>query len=156
PAPDAGATVHYSVRTAVEGSAWSPEVGISYPSTPAPPPPKPTTPGSGAFEMGTVVGSNALYELPWAKALGAHTARIEMPINTPAAAREPIVEGYARAGIKPLLLAGFNARMPSTAEAQNVASWAAAYGPGGTFWRNRTLPASVAVTDIEFGNETNN
>ena len=26
-----GATVHYSVRTAVEGSAWSPEVAISYP-----------------------------------------------------------------------------------------------------------------------------
>jgi hypothetical protein len=46
--------------------------------------------------------------------------------------------------------------MPSTAEAQNLATWAAAFGPGGTFWRSRGLPASVAVTDIEFGNETNN
>ena len=27
-----GATVHYSIRTAVDGSAWSPEVSISYPA----------------------------------------------------------------------------------------------------------------------------
>ncbi len=35
-----GATVRYSLRTAVEGSAWSTEVAISYPAeTPPPPPP---------------------------------------------------------------------------------------------------------------------
>ncbi|HEY4812633.1 MAG TPA: hypothetical protein VIH71_16410 [Solirubrobacteraceae bacterium] len=40
----AGMTVGYSVRTAVDGSAWSPEVAISYPSmsTPPPPPPPPS------------------------------------------------------------------------------------------------------------------
>jgi hypothetical protein len=40
----AGVTVGYSVRTAVDGSAWSPEVAISYPapSTPPPPPPPPS------------------------------------------------------------------------------------------------------------------
>ncbi len=35
-----GVTVHYSLRTAVEGSAWSTEVAIAYPAeTPPPPPP---------------------------------------------------------------------------------------------------------------------
>jgi len=36
-----GATVHYSLRTAVNGSAWSPEVAISYPAKTTPPPPPP-------------------------------------------------------------------------------------------------------------------
>ena len=31
-----------------------------------------------------------------------------------------------------------------------------AFGPGGTFWRGRNLPPNTAVTQIEFGNETNN
>lgn len=158
PAPEPSATVHYSVRTAIEGSAWSPEVAISYPAAAAEttPAPAPITATPGSLEVGSVVGSDALYELPWLKTLGAHTARMDMPINSSVAELEPIVEAYAQAGIKLLLLAGFNARMPSTAEAQNLATWATAFGPGGTFWRNRGLPASAAVTDIEFGNETNN
>ena len=158
PAAQPGLTVHYSVRTAVEGSAWSPEVSIAYPATPVPTTPAPPAPstGPGGLEVGSVVGSNAMYELPWLKTLGAHTARIEMPINSSVRELEPIVEAYAKAGIKPLLLAGFNARIPSTAEAQNLATWAAAFGPGGTFWKNRVVPAGTAVTDIEFGNETNN
>jgi hypothetical protein len=43
PATVPGVTVRYSLRTAVTGSAWSPEVAISYPakSTPPPPPPPP-------------------------------------------------------------------------------------------------------------------
>ena len=44
--------------------------------------------------------------------------------------------------------------MPSTSEAQNLASWAAAYGPGGSFWQGKSYPANTAVTRIEFGNET--
>jgi hypothetical protein len=34
PAAVPGATVHYAVRTAVEGSAWAPEVSVSYPQGP--------------------------------------------------------------------------------------------------------------------------
>ena len=111
---------------------------------------------SNRFEMGAVVGSAALYELPWLQELGAHTARMEFEIGTPASQLAPVVEAYARAGIRPLLLAGFDARIPSTAEAQNLATWATAFGPGGSFWRGKNIPASMAVTDIEFGNETNN
>jgi hypothetical protein len=97
-----------------------------------------------------------MYELPWIKQLGAHTARIEIGINSSVAQLEPIVAAYAAAGIKPLLLAGFNARIPSTAEAQNLANWATAFGPGGSFWKGKSYAPSTAVTSIEFGNETNN
>ena len=52
-----GATVRYSVRTAVDGSAWSAEVSISYPAAtlppaPAPPPPVTTEPS------GVIIGTN--------------------------------------------------------------------------------------------------
>ena len=151
PAAVPGATVAYSVRTAVDGSAWSPEVKISYPATSAPSPPPPS---SGPFEMGLVAGSAVAYELPYIQQLGAHTARMEFSINTPVSQMESIVGAYAQAGVKPLLLAGFESRLPSTDEAQNLASWAAAFGPGGTFWQGKNYPAGAAVTDIEFGNET--
>jgi hypothetical protein len=155
PAAVPGVTVGYSVRTAVDGSAWSSEVKISYPATvtqPAPPPPAPVS--AGPFEMGVVAGSAISYELPYIQELGAHTARMEFSINTPVSQMESIVGEYAQAGIRPLLLAGFEGRIPSTPEAQNLASWAAAFGPGGTFWQGKSYPASAAVTDIEFGNET--
>ncbi len=106
--------------------------------------------------MGAVAGSAELWELPWLQALGARTARLEFEVTAPVSQLAPVVEGYARAGIKPLLLATFTARVPSSAEAQNVGAWAAAFGPEGWFWRGKSFPAGTAVTDIEFGNETNN
>ena len=109
---------------------------------------------SGPFEMGLVAGSAIAYELPYIQQLGAHTARMEFSINTPVSQMESI-DGRLRAGRRrPLLLAGFDGRLPSTGEAQNLAGWAAAFGPGGTFWQGKSYPASAAVTDIEFGNET--
>ncbi|HEY2535904.1 MAG TPA: hypothetical protein VGI24_02865 [Solirubrobacteraceae bacterium] len=156
PAAVAGVTVSYSVRTAVDGSAWSPEVKISYPAAPVatPTPTQPAAVSSGPFEMGVVAGSAIEYELPYIQQLGAHTARMEFSINTPVSQMESIIGAYAQAGVRPLLLAGFEGRIPSTAEAQNLASWAAAFGPGGSFWQGKSYPASAAVTDIEFGNET--
>ncbi len=79
---------------------------------------------------------------------------MEFSIDTPVSQMESIIGAYAQAGVRPLLLAGFEGRIPSTAEAQNLASWAAAFGPGGSFWQGKSYPASAAVTDIEFGNET--
>ncbi len=129
---------------------------------PAPPPPDPLPPpaprpapaplGGG---IGIVAGTSLLYEQPFVAALGARTARLEVPIATPAADLRSTIDAYARAGVQPLLLAGFRGRIPSTAEAQNLASWAAEFGPGGTFWQGQTAyPPGVAVTRIEFGNET--
>lgn len=171
-----GATVKFSVRTNVSGSYWSPEVSIAYPASSEPTkteepakteeptktepakteePAKVEEPTSTPhFEMGTVAGSAVSYELPFAHTLGTHTARMEFSISTPVSQIAPVVEAYAKDGIKPLLLAGFYGRIPSIAEAQNLANWAAAFGPGGTFWQGKTFPAGTAVTDIEFGNET--
>jgi hypothetical protein len=68
---------------------------------------------------------------------------------------EPIIASYAEAGIEPLLLAGFPGRSPTAAEARNLGTWAAAFGPGGSARQGKSWAASTAVTHIEFGNESN-
>ena len=110
--------------------------------------------GSSTFETGVVPTTLAGSEPATIKSLGARSVRMEFPIGAPASALASAVEAYAKAGLRLLPLAGFYGAMPSTSEARNVASWAATYGPGGTFWAGKGYPASVAVTDIEFGNET--
>jgi len=150
-----GQTVSYGVRTNVTGSYWADEVSIAYPTSSPSPSPSPTpTPVDGTFRMGVVAGSAHQYELSFLKALGVHTARIEFSVGTAASNLASDVDAYARAGIRPLLLATFYGRNPTTAEAQNLANWAKAYGPGGTFWAGKTYPPNTAVTQIEFGNET--
>jgi len=110
--------------------------------------------GAGNFETGVVPTTLAGSEPATIKALGAGSVRMEFPIGSPASALAPAVEAYARVGLRVMPLAGFYASMPSPAEARNLASWATTYGPGGSFWAGKGFPASVAVTDIEFGNET--
>jgi hypothetical protein len=112
------------------------------------------TGSTGPFEMGLVAGSALMYELPFIQKLGAHTARMEVSINTPASQIAPIAEAYARAGVRPLLLATFDGTIPSSTEAQNLGTWAAELGPGGSIWKGKAFPAGTAVTSIEFGNET--
>ena len=138
-----GATVYYSVRTAVEGSAWSPEVKISYPSGAQPGSAEQPTGGSqggGPFEMGLVSGSAALYELPFIKQLGAHTARVEEWIGDPASQLESTIAAFAQSGVRVLLLASFNKEMPTAGQAQNLAGWASRFGPGGTLLAGQELP----------------
>ncbi|MHB1537090.1 MAG: hypothetical protein ACYCUM_10210 [Solirubrobacteraceae bacterium] len=142
-----GQTALYSIRTDLAGSAWSQEAAITYPSAEAAEP-------TSRMTIGINSGSALMYELPFIEKLDAHTARLEFEINTPVSEMAPIIEAYAAAGVKPLLLAAFEGRIPSSAEAQNLGNWAAAFGPGGSVWRGRTFPANTAVTDIEFGNET--
>jgi hypothetical protein len=154
PAPVAGQTVRYSVRVNVAGSLWAPEVSIAYPAAPAPAPSPTPTPVDGSFQMGVVAGSALSYELGFIRQLGARTARLEFGIGTSASSMASVIDQYARAGIRPLLLASFHGRNPSSTEAQNLGGWAAAYGPGGTFWQGKSYPANTAVTHIEFGNET--
>jgi hypothetical protein len=143
-----GATATYSVRTDVDSSAWSSPVAMTYPAPP------PSSASASTFSMGVVAGSALSYELPFVQQLGAHTARMEFSIGTSASSMASTIDQYAKSGIRPLLLATFGGRTPTTAEAQNLATWAAAYGPGGTFWQGKTYPANTAVTSIEFGNET--
>jgi hypothetical protein len=157
PAAVPGKTVTFSVRPSSSANAWAHEVKIRYSGTTskAPPAPTPAPPtASGDFSMGVVAGAAQMYELPFVKSVGAHTARMDFSINTPASQVAPIVAAYAAAGIRPLLLASFGSNLPTTAQAQNLASWAAAIGPGGSYWQGRANPGNNAVTDIEFGNET--
>jgi hypothetical protein len=150
-----GKTVVYSIRTAVAGSAWAPNVTISYPAAPPEPPPSGPSVGVGAstgFQPGINSGTNP-QDYVGAAILGAKVVRIEMPIGAPASALESTVANYAAKGIRVAPLAGFYGRIPTPAEAQNLASWAKTFGPGGTFWAKRT-DGSLAIQSIEFGNET--
>ena len=108
----------------------------------------------GSFEMGVVVGSAIAWEMPFVQKLGAHTAREEFEIGTPASQMASTIEASAKAGVRPLLLASFYGTLPTPAQAQALGAWAAQFGPGGSFWKGKDLPASSAVTSIEFGNET--
>jgi hypothetical protein len=150
-----GLTARYVVRANVAGSAWSREVSIAYPATPPTNPPiPPTTPPPGRFVMGVTSGTAFSYELPFITSLGARTARLLYAIGTSASSMASVIDAYARAGVRPLLAADFYGRLPSTSESQNVATWARAYGPGGTFWQGKSYPANTTVTQIEFGHET--
>lgn len=79
--------------------------------------------------------------------------RIEFPIATTPEQMESVVGGYAANGIRVLLLATFRGTLPTPAQAQGLAGWAEAYGPGGTFWASHP-GGQFAVQSIEFGNET--
>lgn len=86
--------------------------------------------------------------------LGAPAVRVEFPLDTPPEEIAPAVARYAEAGTRVLLLAGFaEGGVPDPQAGHAVGSWAAAFGPGGTFWGDRE-DGALAVTHIELGNET--
>jgi hypothetical protein len=178
PAAIPGVTVRYSVRTAVDGSEWAPEVAISYPAKPILPkeekpvaPKEPTSPKESAppeepappkeepapkspgFQPGVDSGWDLPEEPNGAAQIGVKIARVDFTIGASAAEIEKFILSYAEKGIRVAPLASFTGRMPSPTEARNVASWAMAYGPGGTFWAHRT-DGNLAIQTIEFGNET--
>lgn len=106
------------------------------------------------FQAGINGGSDPLYDLPDVARLGAKTARLEFAVTASVDTIRPVIAGYAQRGVRVILLAGFDqGHLPTTAAAQNTANWAREFGPGGTFWANRSDP-QLAVQDIEFGNET--
>jgi hypothetical protein len=149
----AGATIHYSVRTAVEGSAWSAEVSISYPAPPPPPPVEEQPTPSSSFEPGLNSGSDPTYDLPGAEQLGAKVVRLAFNLGDTAAQLEGVVAEYANEGIRVAPMADFDNVIPTPAQAQSLAGWAQAFGPGGTFWAHRS-DGRLAMRTIEFGNET--
>jgi hypothetical protein len=104
--------------------------------------------------MGIVPESMANTEPDIIKSLGGHSVRMEFEIGAPASQLAPIVEGYARDGIRVMPLVGFDKTLPTSAQARSIATWAAEFGPGGSFWQGKSFPAGTAMTTIEFGNET--
>jgi hypothetical protein len=109
-----------------------------------------SAPGVGTFTPGLVASGADASAIKW---LGADVVRVEFDIGTPVSQMRQSIGAITGAGARPLLLAGFQGRMPSVAEAQNLASWAAEFGPGGRFWAGRS-DGGLAVHQIEFGNET--
>jgi hypothetical protein len=105
------------------------------------------------FTPGLVATANHRLSAAAAGKLGAPVVRVEFDIGTPARALRSTVAALTRRGARPLLLAGFHGRVPSEAEARNLGSWAAAYGPGGSYWRKHRRHR-LPVRLIEFGNET--
>jgi hypothetical protein len=110
--------------------------------------------GIPGFTMGMVSGPAAAWEAQQMPGLHPTLVRFAVDIDTSAADLQSQISGLAAHGIQALPMAAFYGRVPSTAEAQNLANWAHAFGPGGTFWQGRS-DGYLAMRHIEFGNETN-
>jgi hypothetical protein len=106
------------------------------------------------FTPGVVSGPFDPRSAKATRLLGARVVRVEFAIGTPAGALRHTVGAIARQGARPVLLAGFHGRMPTEAEARNLAGWAREFGPGGRFWKHRRPARRKPVRLIEFGNET--
>jgi hypothetical protein len=106
-----------------------------------------------AFELGVVAGREVPLQAREAQRLGVRLVRIEFSIDASWGEIGSIIGGYAGAGVRVLPLAGFIGRIPTVQESERLGAWAAAFGPGGSFWRHHRGGA-FAVEDIEFGNET--
>ena len=140
-----GATVYYGLRTAVEGSAWAPEVTISFPSTSPPPAPAPTEtekshPGSpltGPMWVGVDAGQWPSQFAPDI-AGAADYVRLESPSS---------IAGWTAAGVKVIDdMAG--AETSGGVSAVNATEWAAA--------AVATVRANPAIAAIEVLNEPGN
>ena len=121
-----GKTVTYSVRTAVDGSAWAPTVTITYPAPPpAPkePAPAPKEPsfsviGSEGFEPGINSGTNPQDYHRRADARREDRPHLAVDRRARLGAGIRSVANYAAKGIRVAPLASFYGRIPSPAEAQ--------------------------------------
>ena len=109
---------------------------------------------SRSFEMGIVSNADPTVVAAKIGRLGVPIARVEFPISASPARLAPVIAAFARRHVSVLPLAGFPGRIPTSAEARNLASWARAFGPSGTYWAHHP-GGSLAIRDIEFGNETN-
>ena len=106
-----------------------------------------------SFQPGVNSGWDLPEEPDGAAQIGVKVVRVAFQVGESPAEIEKFIVGYAEKGIRVAPLAGFEGRLPTPAEAQNLASWAKAFGPGGTFWAHRT-DGNLAIQTIEFGNET--
>lgn len=108
---------------------------------------------SSVPQTGIVSGSEPL-DYEGATKLGAKLVRLGCGVEQSVKELEPVIAQYAARGIRVLPLAEFYGTLPTAAEAQNLASWAKAFGSGGSFWKAHPADREVPMEDIEFGNET--
>jgi hypothetical protein len=155
-----GAKVGYSVRTAVEGSAWSEEVTISYPAPPPPPPP--VTPPAGG-NGGGQSNSSMIVALDtggwsWASAVGDAAGAVKhFRASYKYYNSDSQMELLARAGVRLMPLFGEGgtlAEYNTPAFFNEIVNWFKRYGKGGTFWAGK--PVDLGATTCELINEPGN
>lgn len=106
------------------------------------------------FQPGVVANADLAKAARVADHVNAPHVRVEFGIGQAAnSTMDNVIADFADDNVRVLLLAGFAGRIPTVAEAQNLASWTNRYGPGGSFWAGRS-DGHLAVRQIEFGNET--
>jgi len=108
---------------------------------------------STGFQPGLNSGSDPAYDIPGAAQLGAKLVRIAFDIDETPQQMETVIAEYAAKGIQVEPMASFYGKLPTPAEAQNLAGWAKAFGPNGSFWIHRS-GTPEPIQSIEFGNET--
>ena len=120
------------------------------------PPPgvNPVGPSQTGFIVGMASGPAPAWEAQVMPSLRPRVVRFSISIDASLSDIGGAVSGMAKYGTEVIPVVMFNGRIPTTAEAQNLASWAHAYGPGGTYWQGRSN-GYLAMRYIEFGNETN-
>ncbi len=157
-----GQTVNYGLAAHTPtGGPWAEEVTITYPAKTEEPPveepkteePKAEEPAPSGFEPGLNAGTSMTFDLNGSITLGARLVRIAWESNVTAAQMEPVIAGYAAKNIRVLPLVSFYGSMPTPTQARNLANWAKAYGPGGTYWSSHPTNKEP-IQSIEFGNET--
>jgi len=161
PAPIPGATVIYSVRTAVEGSAWAREVSISYPQ--ASPPKEKEAPAPGTSEQ----PSSGPIHMTVSLDIGGWVW--ESAIRDESGAAKYVRSSYkhfdtdsqmallANAGVTLMPLFGEGGTLGEYNNGTfvtEIVSWFKRYGKGGTFWAGR--PADLGATTAELINEPGN
>jgi hypothetical protein len=112
----------------------------------------PTATSTG-FQPGLNSGSDPTYDIPGAVQLGTKLVRIAFDISETPQQMETVIAEYAGKGIQVEPMASFYGKLPTPAEAQNLAGWAKAFGPNGSFWTHRS-GTPEPIQSIEFGNET--
>jgi hypothetical protein len=162
PAAVPGATVIYSVRTAVEGSAWAKEVAITYPQPP-PTTAKEESPSTGTGEQ------TASGQLHMDVALDIGGWAWESAIRDESGAAKYVRSSYkhfdtdsqmamlANAGVTLMPLFGEGgtlAEYDNASFVSEIVSWFKRYGKGGTFWAGR--PADLGASTAELLNEPGN
>jgi hypothetical protein len=148
-APDIGSSVTSSDSSFESDSATS----ISQSPTSSSTATASSQSASATFQTGLNSGTNLALDVEGSALLGAKLVRVDFPINDTVTELEPVVASYAAKGIRVLPLASFAGTMPTSAEARALATWAKAFGPGGSFWSTHA-ETPLPIESIEFGNET--
>jgi hypothetical protein len=163
PAAVPGVTVKYSVRTAIQGSAWAPEVSIAYPRVgsppPVPPPPPPVEPPPTEGpppSLGMMVGIDA-GGWNWESAVNGFAGAVKVVRASYSYYGDDTHMGYlAKNGVKLLPLfseGGTIGSINRSAFAGKIVTWFKRYGHGGTFWAGKT---DLGATTAEILNEPGN